>query len=162
VESPTGQKTVLQILLSLFLCEIVPVWHDAAHASGWQKVSVCELLRAPGQYIGHAIEVVGQTEGHWFESAPLRDRACRGAGYIELEGEKSSGIDELRRASAAADVAGNKLPGVVAVLRGKFERGTGGRHLYVLMVEKVVAISKTRAPSAVPMPPRRRFTRPTP
>lgn len=156
------QKNVLRILLALLLFEGVSVWHDAAHASTWEKVSVCELLRAPAQYVGHTVEVVGQTEGHWFESAPLRDRNCRGAGYIELEGERSSGIDQLRRASAAADIAGNKLPGVVAVLRGKFEHGTGGWHLYVLMVEKVVTISKTRAPSAVPIPPRRRFARPNP
>jgi hypothetical protein len=153
---PTVQKPVPQILLSLLLCEGASVWDDAAHATVWQKVSVCELLRGPAQYVGHTIEVVGQTEGHWFESAPLRDRTCRGVGYIELEGEKSSGIDQLRRASAAADVAGTELPGVVAVLKGRFERGTGGSHRYVLMVEKVIAIGKTRVPSAVlPIPPRK-------
>jgi hypothetical protein len=120
------------------------------------RVSVCEVLRAPERYLGKEVEVTGQTEGHWFEGALLRDRSCPDAGAVGLAGETSSGIDELRRASAAADRAGNTLPGVATVLRGRFEQRADGFPRYILVVTKVVSIKKGGVPSAVPpIPPKR-------
>lgn len=103
---------VLPRLMALCLFGLVLSWY--ADASTPRYVSVCELLRAPERYVGDTVEIVGQTEGRWFESAPLRDRRCPGAGSIELKGKVGSGLNELERASRAAD--SSRLPGVVAVL----------------------------------------------
>lgn len=131
------------------------VAQSTAMADEWPRVTVCELLRAPEQYLGKDVEVAGQTEGGWFESAPLRDSRCRDAGAVELAGEASSGIDELRRASRAADRAGNAFPGVATVLHGRFEYRPVGFPRYILVVKKVVSIQKGRVPSAVPpIPPK--------
>jgi hypothetical protein len=145
---------VLLWLLALGLAGSPLVAQNTAIPNDWLRVTVCELLRAPEQYLGKDVEVAGQTEGHWFESAPFSDRRCRYAGGIELAGEASSGIDVLGRASAAADRAGNTLPGVAAVLRGRFEYRPEFPH-YFLMVMKVVSIQKGGVPSSIPpIPPR--------
>lgn len=151
------QAITLPRVLAVCLLGWVTTWQ--AYASTPRYVSVCQLLRAPAQYLGDTVEVVGQTEGRWFESAPLRDRHCRGIGYIELEGTVGSGLDKLRRASRAAD--GSRLPGVVAVLRGRFEHRTESFPPYVLMVARLVSIGKVRVPSAVPLIPPRKSARPS-
>jgi hypothetical protein len=143
-------------ILALGLSGSLLVAQSTAIANEWPRVTVCELLRAPEQYVGKNVEVAGQTEGHWFESAPLRDKRCRDAGAVELAGEASSGLDELRRASAAADRAGNALPGVATVLRGRFEHRPDGLPRYILVVLKVVSIQNDGVPTAVPpIPPKR-------
>ncbi len=123
---------------------------STASAKEWLRVSVCELLSAPERYLGKDVEVRGQTEGRWFESAPLRDRGCRDAGAVGLAGEPSSGLDDLRRASVAADRVGNALPGVATILRGRFEYRPHGSPRYILVVKRVVSIQKRGVPSAVP------------
>jgi len=157
---PPGRKRAVPPLISaLGLAGLLLVAHGTATANEWLRVTVCELLRAPEQYLGKGVEVAGQTEGRWFESAPLRDRSCPDVGAVELAGEASSGLDELRRASVAADRSGNALPGVATVLRGRFEHRPEFPH-YLLMVMEVVSI-RSGVPSAVPpIPPPKGGSRP--
>jgi hypothetical protein len=58
-------------ILALCVAGSFLVAQSTAVANEWPSVTVCELLSAPEQYLGKNVEVAGQTEGHWFESAPL-------------------------------------------------------------------------------------------
>lgn len=61
---------VLHRILALCLAGSALVIQNTAIANDWLRVTVCDLLRAPEQFLGKDVEVAGQTEGHWFESAP--------------------------------------------------------------------------------------------
>lgn len=117
------------------------------------KVTVCELLTSPHTYSGATVQVFGQTEGRWFESSPFRDAHCGGKGKLNLEGE-AAGLDRLRKASIAADnTADSATAGIKATLIGRFEYRPQTLNAFALVVNKVLDISPTPVPSAVPPPP---------
>ena len=132
---------------------------QAGNATDVLRVSICDLRATPGKFAGTLVEVKGQTEGNWFESAPLLDPQCSQDGGLQLESDSAkSGLGRLRRASIVADEAEDPtVRGVVATLRGRFEYRANDLYKYVLVVSKVQYISPDRVPTAIPsIPPRRK------